>query len=95
MKKLLIILAVAMTLSSCTDNTRARNFGGIENVSLMPGEKFINMTWKDTNLWILTQDQNGTYHFREKSSMGWFEGEIIVNEVQVQKEPAYGINPNQ
>jgi len=82
MKKLLLILAAAMIFGSCTENARARNFGGTEVIQLRQGEKFVNATWKDTNLWIVTQDQNGTYHFREKSSMGWVEGEIILNETK-------------
>ncbi len=80
MKKLLIILVAALTLTACTKNARAKEWGGKELVLTPAGEKLINITWKNTDLWILTQDQNGTFHFREHSSFGWMEGEIILNE---------------
>jgi hypothetical protein len=37
------------------------------------------MTWKESNLWIQTVDTTtGVTYFREKSSWGYMEGEIIV-----------------
>ena len=77
MKKVLIILAAVFTIS-CTDNSRARTWGGTETVNLPTNCKFINSTWKETELWIVVQDtvtkQNYMY---EKSSFGVLEGKII------------------
>ena len=79
MKKLVISL-FALTLLSCTDNNRAKNFGGTEIVNLEPNEIFINSTWKDSNLWIITHDTvNDVYFMREKSSFGVLEGVIVIN----------------
>lgn len=80
MKKLLFIALLLVMLSSCTDNERARSFGGTEKVTLRPNEKFINITWKEADLWIITEDTiTGTYYAREKSSYGIMEGTIIIN----------------
>jgi len=55
MKKIIFLIAV-FGLLSCTDNQRARNFGGTETITLEPQEKFINITWKQDNLWVIVQD---------------------------------------
>lgn len=80
MKKLLLVATMLLLAVSCTDNARTRNFGGVENVELQENEKFLNITWKDTNLWIITQDTlTGTYYAREKSSLGMMQGVIVIN----------------
>ena len=81
MKRLfaLLLLAVLFITIGCTPQSRARNFGGTENVQLKPNEVLINVTWKDDNLWILTKDTlTGAQYFRESSSWGVWEGEIII-----------------
>lgn len=78
MRKLILFISM-LFLASCTGNIRARNFGGTENVELKPNEKFINITWKQDNLWVITQDTlTGTFYAREKSSYGIWEGEVII-----------------
>lgn len=80
MKKLLFVLTLVTLITSCTENQRARNWGGTENVTLKPNEVLLNATWKETNLWILTRDTTtGITHFREKSEHGLIEGEIVFN----------------
>lgn len=87
MKKVLILLLTAVSLSSCTDQQIARSFGGTETITLGPGERLVNITWKgkegNPSLWILTKKGNTsptTYSFKEKSSLGVMEGEIIIIE---------------
>lgn len=77
-KYLIIIgILVCITYISCTDNARARTFGGKEVVQLKSNEKLINVTWKNNNMWLLTQDTlTSEFFFREKSSWNVFEGEI-------------------
>jgi hypothetical protein len=73
---------VAITLlafTSCTENQRARSFGGTETIKLEPNEKFINITWKKDNLWVIVQDTiSGTYYAKEKSSFGVMQGKVII-----------------
>ena len=79
MKNTIIILLISTLLFSCTENSRAKNWGGTETIQLKENEVITNMTWKETNLWVQSVDTvTGVTHFREKSSWGWIEGEILV-----------------
>jgi hypothetical protein len=80
MKKLMMILVVMMVvISSCTENARARHFGGNETLTLKPNEKVLNVTWKDDEMWVCTQDTiTGVVYFREKSSWGIIEGTVVI-----------------
>ena len=85
MKKLFIIAIAAISLASCTENSRARNFGGTEVINLEAGIRLVNVTWKgkDASLWILTKKDTTkatTYYFTEKSGFGVMEGQVIINE---------------
>jgi hypothetical protein len=83
MKRLQIItlalLTAAATITSCTDNQRAKNWGGTETITLKPNERVLNVTWKETEMWICTQDTTtGVVYFREKSNWGMMEGTVIL-----------------
>lgn len=83
MKKLLAILCLivfsACYFSSCTENSRARRFGGTTEIKIKPNEKLINITWKDNDMWVLTEDTvTHIKYFRESSSWGIWNGEIII-----------------
>ena len=79
MKRLFLIAVVAMTIISCTDNQRARSFGGTETIKLQPNEEFINITWKQDNLWVIVKDKTtGKFYAREKSSFGMMEGKVVI-----------------
>lgn len=80
-----IIIAIAILLTSCTDNQRARQFGGTETIELPKGQRLVNATWKEVDLWILTEPMPDGYvpqtkTFQEKSSMGLVEGTVIFKE---------------
>jgi hypothetical protein len=79
MYKLAIVAITLLAFASCTDNQRARNFGGTETIKLEPNEKFINVTWKQDNLWVVVQDTvTGVFYAKEKSSYGLMEGKVII-----------------
>ena len=79
MKKLMMILVAMVVMSSCTENARARHFGGTETLALKPNEKVLNVTWKDNEMWVCTQDTiTRVVYFREKSSWGVVEGTVIL-----------------
>jgi len=87
MKKLLLPLLGLTLLFSCTDNQRARNWGGTEEITLESNQKLVNMAWKQDDLWILTVNADSlftpkTYTFQEKSSWGAIEGTVIVKETK-------------
>jgi hypothetical protein len=79
MKKLIFITVVRLGLASCTENERARRFGGTEEISLKTNEVVLNVTWKENEMWICTEDTiSGVVYFREKSAWGVMEGTVIL-----------------
>lgn len=85
--KTLTLLAAILLLASCNDQQMARSFGGSETVTLEPGKRLVNITWKgqesNSSLWILTKQDTTkptTYSFKEKSTIGVIEGEVIIIE---------------
>lgn len=67
MKKILVMAAVLFALSSCTEQMKVREFGGTMEVKLPKGEKLIMATWKETNLFYLTEPMDsGCYKFYKK-----------------------------
>lgn len=81
MKKLLITLFIAATfLASCTDNQRARKWGGEEEITLEPHQELLTVTWKESDMWVVTRDTlTGICYAQEKSNWGLLEGTIIIN----------------
>lgn len=79
MKKLIFIAIAALGMASCTDNQRARHWGGTEEIQLKPNEVVLNVTWKEQEMWICTKDTvTGVTYFREKSNWGVMEGTVIL-----------------
>lgn len=71
MKQLLILIAIFSTgyFAGCTENQKAKSFGGNAEIELPAGEKLVNATWKDDDLWYLTRpmiatDSAVTYTFK-------------------------------
>jgi hypothetical protein len=81
---LLVLLLIAVTFSSCTSNTRARMWGGEQDITLPSGQRVVNVTWKQNDVWILTRTDTttkpSTYTFAEKSNWGLLEGQINLIE---------------
>lgn len=88
MKKFILMLICAvLVFSSCTANFRAKNFGGTMTIRLENGQKLVEATWKDDNLWYLTEPMEDDYTpktktFQEDSSFGVIEGKVIFVETR-------------
>lgn len=85
MKKLLFCALIALTFSSCTENSRAKTFGGTAKLEVPCGQKVTNITWKGEELWYSTVpmepgDTAKTHNFREESSFGLIEGNYLLIE---------------
>lgn len=85
MKKILMFLLVVFAAASCTENSRARNFGDTADIEVPCGQKVSNITWKKDQLWYSTvKAEKGyifkTHNFREESSWGLLEGNYILKE---------------
>lgn len=87
MKIKLTLFVLMLGMVSCTKNDIAKRFGGNITYKLPIGEKLVNVTWKDTELWYLTKpmkanDSPETYTFREKSRYGLVEGSVTLIETK-------------
>ena len=86
MRKVLFCLVVLTALlASCTENQRARKFGGTLTIELPPGKKLVMATWKEVDLFYLTEPMDSNYvpktkTFREDSSWGVMESTVIFKE---------------
>lgn len=85
MKKLVLIGIISTLLSSCTENLNTKMYGGTSKIVLEPSTKLINVTWKDSDIWLLTKPMSPTdsaesYVFQEKSNYGLVEGKLILVE---------------
>jgi hypothetical protein len=92
MKKILsavILLGLIMLglifLTSCTENSRVKKFGGTGTINLPANQKLITATWKGDNVWYLTRPMRQgeapeTYEFKEESSFGLIEGTYLIVE---------------
>lgn len=84
-KLILLLACVAILSSGCTANERMKKFGGTSTVEIPAGQKLVNVTWKELNLWVLTKpmttnDTAETYTFKEHSNMGIIQGTVIFKE---------------
>ena len=80
----MVVLCLVMS-AGCTQNQRAKQFGGTANIELKENQKLVNVTWRGHELWILTKtmktnDVAETYTFKEHSSFGVIEGTVIISE---------------
>lgn len=92
---IITVIAVILPLTvSCTENQRAKAWGGNMTINLEPNQKLVNVTWKDADMWILTRPMrageiNETYKFGEKSTFGMLEGTITIVETGGLKPISY------
>lgn len=78
-KNIIFIALATLSTVACTDNTRARVWGGTEELEMSPNEVFIGAAWKEGSLWIETIDTlTNTGYIREKSAWGALEGQIVI-----------------
>jgi len=83
----MILMCLMIAFSSCTQNQRAKKYGGKMTITLEANTKLVNATWKEDNLWILTREMKfnetpETYNFSEKSNFRVLEGEITFVETK-------------
>lgn len=82
--KLVILLFVLISITAC-EQTISRNFGGSTTITLKPGEKLIEATWKDDNLWYLTEPMDSDYVpktkvLKESAVLGVMNGTVTFIE---------------
>lgn len=88
MKKFVSLLIVTSLISltlGCTENKRARSWGGKSTVELKCNHKLFDVTWKNADLWFATRpmrdgEETERYTFSESSSWGVMEGTVTFVE---------------
>jgi len=80
-----LLLITVLSFTNCTEQARTKAFGGTMTIELEKGERLIEATWKDTQLWYLTEPMKEDYvpntkTFREQSSFGMMEGKVVFKE---------------
>lgn len=89
MKKIVLSAIVAVSLvfglSSCTENRRARVFGGTATINVEKGKKVMMATWKDEGIFYMVEDMEEGYvpHDKmliESSSFGVIESKVVFKE---------------
>ncbi len=76
------VFIILLITSGCTENDRAKNWGGTMNISIPAGEEFVNATWKDADLWIITRDKANPnkFYMHESSNFGIMEGTVKITQ---------------
>lgn len=81
----LIVIVIGIFYSCANQHTAARNWGGDMTITLAPGEKLEEITWKDDDLWYLTRPMREdevpeTHVFKADTVFGVFEGTVTIEE---------------
>lgn len=81
MKKFLLAICAVLALSACTENQRARQFGGTATIQVPKGQKVMMATWKGDDLFYMTEPMDSAYvpttkTFSESSSWGVLESTV-------------------
>lgn len=76
------MIAILFAVTACTQNQRARSYGGTETIIVAKNEEILNASWKGDQLWVLIKNkETNEITLQEKSSWGVVEGKIkFVNE---------------
>ena len=87
MKKIYLLLSLLtiLSFSSCTEQERARNFGGKIKIEVPAGYKVTSATWKEAELFYFLEPMEEGYvpkdkKFVESSSYGILESEVTFKE---------------
>ena len=83
MKK--ILLPLILLLTACTENERAKRYGGTMTVDLPENTTFVGATWKEDQLWYIYRPRtNGetpkTITMKEDSKFGLLQGKVLFIE---------------
>lgn len=80
-----IVLLAVMGFSLTGCKSIARSYGGTITIDVPKGQKVIEATWKDNDVWYLTRpmredEKPEIFTFQEDSNLGIIEGKVIFKE---------------
>lgn len=81
--KILSLLSIVFVLG-CSEQLETREYGGTMEIILEKGDKLVNISWKDNDLWYLVRPMNPedsaiTYYYKESAETGK-NGTVIIHE---------------
>lgn len=80
-----IVLLTVMGFSLTGCKSVAKSYGGTISIDVPKGQKVIEATWKDSNVWYLTRpmredEKPEIFTLQEDSNLGIIEGKVIFKE---------------
>lgn len=80
-----IALLVVMGFSLTGCKSVVKSYGGTISIDVPKGQKVIEATWKDSDVWYLTRpmregEEPETFTLQEDSNLGIIEGKVIFKE---------------
>jgi len=84
MKKIILLALTALMMAGCEQYV-SRTAGGTITIKIEPGQKLLEATWKESDLWYLTEPMDSDYKpktkvFQENSLFGVLNGKVIFVE---------------
>ena len=78
-----LLAAMGFGLTGC--KSVAKSMGGTISIDVPEGQKLIEATWKDSDVWYLTRpmredEKPETFTLQEDSNFGIMEGKVIFKE---------------
>ena len=86
MKKILILLVILAAVTGCTENVRAKHWGGTMTVAIPAGNKYVNASWKsDSSMWYAYRPMRQgetpeTVTMKEEGNFGLVKGQVVFIE---------------
>lgn len=82
---ILLSLIAVLAFASCTENERAKQYGGTMKVDLPTNTEFVSATWKNDELWYIYRPRKqgetiDTTTMQEDSKFGLLEGKVLFIE---------------
>lgn len=80
-----IVLLAVMVFNLTGCKSVAKSMGGTISIDVPKGQKVIEATWKDNDVWYLTRpmredEKPEIFTFQEDSNLGIIEGKVIFKE---------------
>lgn len=80
-----IVLLAVMVFSLTGCKSIAKSYGGTITIDVPKGQKVIEATWKDSDVWYLTRpmregEEPEIFILQEDSNLGIIEGKVIFKE---------------
>lgn len=81
----IVVAIVAIIYFVYTTQYGSKHLGGTYTINLEENKKLVNVTWKDTDLWLLTRqakpnETSETFVFKEDSKFNILSGSVIIKE---------------